>query len=54
MEIIRPHEMSEDQALAVYQKTGKYRGLSDEEWMTLMLIIEAIEQKERELLEEGQ
>jgi len=51
-DIVRSHEMTEPEALRVYRETGKYRGLTDDEWTTLMIIIEAIEQRERELIEE--
>ena len=46
--VIRVSQMPEEMAEALWLQSGVYRGLTDDEWIQLMLAIEAIEEQERE------
>lgn len=42
-DIINVRQMPEDEALRIYEKTGVYRGLNDDEWIFLINEIDALE-----------
>ena len=46
--VIRVSQMPEEMAEALWLQSGVYRGLTDDEWIQIMIAIEAIEEQERE------
>lgn len=46
--IVRARQMPEDQAVRLWRDTGVYRGLTDEEWINLMIRIDMTRQQRRD------
>jgi len=47
-DIINPRDLSEDEAVRIYDKTGVYRGLTDDEWIFLLQALDDLRALERE------